>query len=104
MLNITEAAAEQIKLSITEETKGMPLRVAAAKMDDGSIQYGMGFDENKSDTDAVIDCEGVEVLIADNCLELLTGATIDFVELEEDNKHFIFINPNDPNHKAPDNN
>jgi len=104
MLNITEAAAEQMKLSITEETKGMSLRVAAAKMDDGSIQYGMGFDDNKADSDAIIDCDGLEILIADNCLELLTGATIDYVALEDENKHFIFINPNDPNHKAPENN
>jgi len=104
MLNITEAAAEQIKISVTDETKGMPLRVAVAKMDDGSFQYGMGFDENKSDDDAVIDCEGIEILVAENCRELLTGATVDYVELEDNNKHFIFINPNDPNHKAPENN
>jgi len=104
MLNITEAAAEQMKLSVTEETKDMPLRVAAAKMDDGSIQYGMGFDDNKADSDIVIDCDGLEILIADNCIELLSGATIDYVALEDENMHFIFINPNDPNHKAPENN
>lgn len=102
MLTITDAALEQIKQSITDDVAGMALRIAAAKADDDSIQYGMGFDDNKTDDDAVIELDGLEVIVAPGSRDLLIGATIDYVELEEGNMHFIFINPNDPNHKAPE--
>jgi len=104
MLKITEAALEQIKSSTSDETAGMSLRVAATKAADDSIQYGMGFDDNKTDEDAVVDLDGLEVIIAPGSRDLLMGATIDYVQLDDQNMHFIFINPNDPSHKAPENN
>jgi len=103
MLKITDTALTQIKTSITEETAGMSLRVAALQADNGSIQYGMGFDDNKTDDDVVVELEGLEILIAPGSRDLLIGATIDYVPLENEEMHFIFINPNDPNHEAPEN-
>ncbi len=102
MLTITDAALEQIKKSMTDDNAGLSLRVAAAKDKDESIQYGMGFDDNKTDEDAVIEFDDLEVIIAPGSRDLLIGATIDYVALDGDNMHFIFINPNDPNHKAPE--
>lgn len=102
MLKITDAALEQIKKSMVDDNAGLSLRVAAAKDKDDSIQYGMGFDDNKTDDDAVIEFNGLEVIIAPDSRDLLIGATIDYVALDGDNMHFIFINPNDPNHKAPE--
>ncbi|MCK4744097.1 MAG: iron-sulfur cluster assembly accessory protein [Sulfuriflexus sp.] len=104
MLKITDTALTQIKKSISEETKGMSLRIAAKQADDGSIQYGMGYDDNKAEDDVVVELEGLEVLIAPSSRDLLIGATIDYVSLEDEEMHFIFINPNDPNHKAPQDN
>jgi len=104
MLKITDAALAQIKKSLTDDNAGLSLRIAAAKDKDESIQYGMGFDDNKTDDDAVVDFEGLEVLIAPGSRDLLFGATIDYVALDGDTMHFIFINPNDPSHKAPENN
>jgi iron-sulfur cluster assembly protein len=40
-------------------------------------------------------------LIGESSRELLTGATLDFVPVEEGEMHFIFINPNDPNQTPP---
>ena len=55
MITITDAALEQIKKSATEgDMAGMSLRIAASKDKDGNIEYGMGFDNNKLDTDAVV--------------------------------------------------
>jgi iron-sulfur cluster assembly protein len=34
-------------------------------------------------------------------VELLTGAMLDYVELNPGEWRFIFINPNDPSHKPP---
>jgi len=102
MLKITDAALEQIKKSMAKDNAGLSLRIAAAKDKDDAIQYGMGFDDNKTDDDAVIELDGLEVIVAPDSRDLLIGATIDYVALDGDNMHFIFINPNDPNHKAPE--
>ena len=104
MLKITDTALTQIKTSMSEETTGMSLRIAALQADNGSIQYGMGFDDNKTDEDVVVELDGLEILIAPGSRDLLIGATIDYVPLENEEMHFIFINPNDPNHKAPEDN
>jgi len=101
MLKITDTALAQIKASMTEETNGLALRIAALQAENGAIQYGMGFDDQKSDEDAVVELDGLEILIAPGSRDLLIGATIDYVPLENEEMHFIFINPNDPNHKAP---
>jgi iron-sulfur cluster assembly protein len=99
MLNLTPAAAEQIlraaasQPDIAEET-GMSLRVAA-KIEDGEIVYGMGFDEERED-DEVVEIAGVTLLIAPPSQPLLTGATLDFVEFRPGEFQFIFINPNQP--------
>jgi iron-sulfur cluster assembly protein len=98
MFNLTPAAAEQIRqaaetLDAEAEVPGS-LRVAA-KIEDGAIVYGMGFDDER-DNDAVIESHGVTLLIAPPSQELLLGATLDFVELRPGEFQFIFINPNDP--------
>lgn len=104
MLKITDTALAQIKQSMTDDTAEMSLRIAALQDDNGAIQYGMGFDDNKTDEDVIVELEGLEVLIAPSSRDLLIGATIDYVPLENEEMHFIFINPNDPNHKAPQDN
>jgi iron-sulfur cluster assembly protein len=102
MITITDAAIEQIKKSASEgDMVGMYLRIAASKDENGNIEYGMGFDNNKTDTDAVVSIGPIDVLIGESSRELLTGATLDFVPVEEGEMHFIFINPNDPNQTPP---
>ncbi|TNF33628.1 MAG: iron-sulfur cluster assembly accessory protein, partial [Gammaproteobacteria bacterium] len=50
MIKLTPAAAKQIRTSAKEgNLEGLPLRVAATKQNDGSIHYGMGFDDVKED-------------------------------------------------------
>lgn len=102
MITITDAAIEQIKKSASEgDMVGMYLRIAASKDKDNNIQYGMGFDNNKADTDAVVSIGPIDVLIGESSRELLTGATLDFVQIENEEMQFIFINPNDPNQTPP---
>jgi hypothetical protein len=75
--------------------------LGAARLDDkGVIEYGMGFDEQaEGDTHAI--SNGVTILVAAGSVELLTGATLDYVEINPGEWRFIFVNPNDPSHKAP---
>jgi iron-sulfur cluster assembly protein len=101
MITVTPPAAEQIARS-AEQTgaAGACLRLAARLDDKGVIEYGMGFD-HKAEGDAQYESAGVTVLVSPGSVELLTGATLDYVELNPGEWRFIFINPNDPSHKAP---
>lgn len=76
----------------------MALRISARKNDDGSLEYAMGFD-NKKDSDTAYNCNGVDIVVANDCSDLLDGATLDYVELNPGKPEFIFRNPNDPTHK-----
>jgi iron-sulfur cluster assembly protein len=101
MITVTPAAAKQIKLSAEQgKTEGMALRIAASRNSDNSIHYGMGFDESKED-DISVTSEDIEIVISQSSADLLKDTTIDFVELEPEKYQFIFLNPNDPNYKPP---
>jgi iron-sulfur cluster assembly protein len=94
MFKMTAAAAEQIRNAAEGQPDTLALRVAAKIDDDGQISYGMGFDEER-ESDLVLDCEGVQLLISQRSRELLDDATLDFVELRPGEFQFIFINPKD---------
>ncbi|MDP2156006.1 MAG: iron-sulfur cluster assembly accessory protein [Sulfuricella sp.] len=95
MITVTAKAAEQIHQAATQsEAEGMFLRIAARRGMDGTIQYGMGFDE-QSEEDVTVNSEGVTVIVSPEYMNLLNGAVLDFVELDPGDFRFIFINPND---------
>ncbi len=101
MITITPQAAEQIRKSAQQsDLKEVYLRLAARLDAKGVIEYGMGFDD-RAEGDTQFESNDVRVLIAPGCVELLTGATLDYVEINPGEQRFIFINPNDPSHKAP---
>lgn len=102
MFTLTPAAAEQIRESARQgQMQGMPLRIAARRETDGSLQYAMGFADEHNDKDLTYESEGVTVVIAPTSIDLLKGATLDFVELEPGQYNFVFLNPNDPNYVPP---
>lgn len=99
MFTVTKSAAEQIRRSAQESNlEGLSLRVAAKRLPDGSLEYGMGFDEAHED-DAELSSEGVRIVVDPGHLELLRGTTLDYVEIEPGELRFIFINPNDANYR-----
>ena len=101
MITISPEAAAQIRLSAEKSSsESMPMRIAAKVAVDESIEYGLGFDEKRED-DFSFTVEGIDIVIAKSSAELLSGAHLDFVELEPGNFNFIFQNPNDPNYKPP---
>lgn len=101
MITVTPQAAEQIARSAQQAGAGsLCLRLAARLDDKGVLEYGMGFDDT-ADGDTQVAAGGVTLLISPGSIELLTGATLDYVEINPGEWRFIFINPNDPSHKAP---
>ncbi|MDH3560596.1 MAG: iron-sulfur cluster assembly accessory protein [Gammaproteobacteria bacterium] len=102
MITITPAAAEQIRVSAKQgQMDDLAMRIAATQNPDGSIRYGMGFDDNQMDGDILIKSEGIDVVVSASSMLLVQGMTLDFVELEPGSYQFIFLNPNDPNFNAP---
>jgi len=101
MITVTPQAAEQIAKSAQQAgAGGGRLRLAARLDDKGVLEYGMGFDD-KADGDTQVAASGIMLLISPGSVELLTGATLDYVEINPGEWRFIFINPNDPSHKPP---
>ncbi|MES9902495.1 MAG: iron-sulfur cluster assembly accessory protein [Sedimenticola sp.] len=101
MFKVTEAAAGQIKDAARQGgTEGMALRMAARERDDGSIEYLMGFDEVR-ETDTHIDADGTVVVVSPDSVLLLEEAVMDYVEMEDGEFRFIFLNPKDATYVAP---
>lgn len=101
IFNITPRAAEQVFIAAKQSgTTGMALRLAAKQLTDGSIDYGMGFDDLR-EGDVHIVTEGVSIVFEPTYTTLLSGATMDYVELEQGDFRFIFLNPNDPHYVPP---
>lgn len=95
MFTVTPLAAQQILAASQQHGIAEPnLRIAARRSMDGSIEYGLGFDD-LSEEDTQIDTEGLKLLINPSSEPLLKGATLDYVELSPGEFQFIFINPND---------
>ena len=93
MISLTPAAAEQILVAQEQgDNAGLALRIAARLDDDGRIEFGMGFDEER-ERDLAFASQGVELLVGASSQALLEGVTIDFVEYEAGEYRFIFIPP-----------
>jgi iron-sulfur cluster assembly protein len=101
MFKLTPQAAEQIQQAAKQGgTEGMALRFAAQQKADGTFDYLMGFDEVKDD-DIQFDSEGVTIVMEPEQVPLLAETTMDYAELDDGEKQFIFINPKDANYTPP---
>lgn len=95
MITVTPEAAKQIQMAAAQGgLEGLALRLAARPSAQGGLEYGMGFDD-ANDDDLSFTCEGVQVVLEAQYGPLLNGTTIDYVEIEPGQFHFIFMNPND---------
>ncbi len=100
MINVTPAASEQIEKSRAEtNTPDLPLRIAIDLQQDGSFHYKMGFDDTVDSGDVKVD--NSNIVVDQNSQPLMTDMTLDYVEIDG-KMEFIFLNPNDPSYKAPE--
>jgi iron-sulfur cluster assembly protein len=94
--NLTaDAAAEILAAARRSDAAGMALRIAARQVSDGSIEYGMGFDEARED-DETAEFAGLTVLLGSPSRPLLDGTVLDYVEVEGGRFDFVFIAPPEP--------
>jgi iron-sulfur cluster assembly protein len=102
MITITPAAADQIRAAAAQDNlDGLAMRIAARREPDGSIHYGMGFDDEIREGDIQLTSAGIDLVVSQASGILVDGMTLDFVELEPGSHQFIFLNPNDVNYVPP---
>lgn len=90
MLSLTTSAASQIRRAASDAgPDDWALRVAARQEKDGSITYGMGFDEPR-EGDMPLQIQGVNLVIAPPSQAMLESIVLDFVEIEPGCFQFIF--------------
>jgi len=90
MFTVTPEAAKQIEQAfINSDAQDMALRIAAKRNPDGSVEYGMGFDDI-ADEDMKLDLNGIAVVIAPQYQQILDNTVLDFVELNPGEFNFIF--------------
>ena len=83
MINVTPTAAAKIQELLTEENKNEAgLRVFVQGGGCSGFQYGLMIDEGEGDasTDAVIQSNGVKLLVDPISARYLSGAEVDFVD------------------------
>jgi iron-sulfur cluster insertion protein len=83
MINVTVAAASKISELLVEENKpDAGLRVFVQGGGCSGFQYGLMIDEGEGDasTDAVVEVNGVKLLVDPISARYLTGAEVDFVD------------------------
>ena len=98
MIKVTPDAAEQIQFSAKQSgIVDAILRIAIKQIEDGSLHYAMGFDDAISHTDLRFEEAGIQLDIAEASQVYAKDMTIDYVELDNGEKNFIFVNPNDKN-------
>ncbi|GJL82333.1 MAG: hypothetical protein DHS20C01_19670 [marine bacterium B5-7] len=100
-IKLTAAAVKQIQASARESgIERAILRIAAQRGADGGIEYAMGYDD-EAESDTTSEYDNLTVLVAPTSIDLLSGAVLDFIEIEGQ-MQFVFLNPNDPAYVPPE--
>lgn len=96
MFSVTAAAAnELLAAAARSDAAEMALRVAARQTTDGSIEFGMGFDDERED-DEQVTFDGLKVLVGSPSRPLLVGVVLDYVEIAPGRHDFVFIPAPEP--------
>lgn len=96
LVRVTEAARAQLRATL--EATGDPelaLRAAAVRTAAGTIEYGMGLDEQRERDERIPIDEVVAVLVSPASRELVAGLWIDYVEVAPGDHRFVFYRPGD---------
>lgn len=96
MFQVSTAAANEILAAAERsDAEGLALRVAARQTADGSIEFGMGFDEERED-DVPAQFGGLTVLVGAPSRPLLEHTQLDYVEVEPGRFDFVFVPVDEP--------
>lgn len=95
VMQLTENAAEQVKVLLAERGKpSMGIRVGVKSGGCSGLKYFVEYADEKNPFDEIIQDKGVTVLIDPKALMYLLGTQMDFVS-EQFKSGFTFTNPNE---------
>lgn len=82
LVNVTEAASQQIKrlLDSEEKTETHALRMKVVGGGCSGLQYQLAFDDAKKDGDTEIESNGVRVVVDEKSALYLVGTALDYVD------------------------
>ena len=87
------AAAKVASLIADENNADLKLRVFVTGGGCSGFSYGFTFDEDIAEDDAVIECDGVSMLVDAMSYPYLAGAEVDYQE-DLQGAQFVVANPN----------
>ncbi|MBS0479553.1 MAG: iron-sulfur cluster insertion protein ErpA [Proteobacteria bacterium] len=93
--DVTLTAAAAARVATIAERQGKPaiLRLSVEGGGCSGFQYKFGLAEVPEPGDAIVETDGVRLLVDDMSLDLVRGAQVDFVD-NLGGAHFAVINPN----------
>lgn len=93
-VTLTEVAQEKVKSLLSQEGRDdLRLRIAVQPGGCSGLIYQLFFDERLLDNDAIVEFNGVEVIVDNMSVPYLEGASIDFSDTIE-KQGFTIDNPN----------
>jgi iron-sulfur cluster insertion protein len=93
MIEITEAAAEELKQLLAKENKSdHGLRIFAAGFGCSGAQYGLTLEKTHKDEDTVLESNGVKIFFNKDIQDDIEDFKIDFIN-DESGSGFIIDNP-----------
>lgn len=93
-VTLTDEARDKVRSLLHQEGRDdLRLRIAVQPGGCSGLIYQLFFDERTLDNDAVVDFEGVEVVVDQMSVPYLSGASIDFADTIEQ-QGFTIDNPN----------
>lgn len=93
-LFLSDSAVSKVRELVEEEgNEDLKLRVFVTGGGCSGFQYGFSFDEVQDDEDAVIEKDGMSLLVDPMSYQYLVGATVDYQEGLQGSQ-FVVQNPN----------
>ena len=93
-VTVTEMAVNQLNSMMKEqEIEGQHLRIGINSGGCSGLEYFIAFDADIKETDAIVEQNGIKVLVDKESLALLDGAKLDYSN-DMMNSGFTFTNPN----------
>ena len=93
-IDFSDKAAAKVKALITADgDEALRLRVFVTGGGCNGFSYGFTFDEDVAEDDAVIDREGVSMVVDAMSYPYLDGSVVDYIE-DLNGSQFVVTNPN----------
>ena len=93
MITLTKSAVKRVHDMVTKNESAIGLRIGVTESGCSGYSYALDFAETVSDTDTVIEQDGVKVVVDAASMPILDEMQLDFVK-DGLNQSFKFNNPN----------